>query len=611
MLINLHYNKFLFLLVIYFMSCFLFASQKKTVKTINIIGAETVKESLILTAMRTKKSTLFSPQEFDSRILRLDAISIKTLYISNGFLEVSVEDSTRIVDGEVHVFLKISEGKQYFLHSVEIQGNQTLTDRAINKILEFIPKKPYNPVKANNNLALVKQEYEYYGKLISSIIITDKIGDSVHVQIQVEEGPDVYIDTFFIEGFQNLSEDNVTREIAFKSGDLYNKGNIDLTKRRILETGVFSFAGITPLPVAGSDTTVNLLIELRQFTPKQWSSEGGYFPIEYYRGVEPMPGIGGEIEWRNRSLAGSTTNFSTRITVQGLLSDDYLYLIYPKFGMDMDFSNQWFLNRRIPTKIGIFYETFSNLGQEESESPVTRYGLQVTNRKMFGNYSFIETGLHWEQFIGSENNSEEQEEIEQRTFKIKGLLDGSDDPLFPHNGYRLTGEVSQTGGILGGTRDYVKIDFGLNKYIQIHRKIVLAGRLKYGMIFGWNEESYNDVQYEKFYMGGSSSLRGWDMLKFKMDENDMPDGKIIRLMMNWEIRLPLFWILGGEVFIDGGYLTDSFSNQSIGQIEWNGGFGIILMTPLVPFRVDFAIPLEKSAGDFSSWKIQLGASYIF
>ena len=46
MLINLHYNKFLFLLVIYFMSCFLFASQKKTVKTINIIGAETVKESL-------------------------------------------------------------------------------------------------------------------------------------------------------------------------------------------------------------------------------------------------------------------------------------------------------------------------------------------------------------------------------------------------------------------------------------------------------------------------------------------------------------------------------------------------------------------------------------
>ena len=605
--INLLFNKKVFLLGISFFSCFLLASQKKTVKTVSIIGAEIVKESLILSAMRTKKSTIFSSQEFDSRILRLDAISVKTLYISNGFLEVSVEDSTRIVDGKVHVFLKISEGKQYFLRSVEIQGNQTITDKTINKILEFIPKKPYDPVTANKNLSLVRQEYEQYGKLFSSIMITDKIGDSVNVQIQVEEGPDVYIDTFFIEGLQNLGEDNVTREIAFKSGDLYKKEEIDLTKRRILQTGVFSYAGITPLPVAGSDTTVNVLIELRQFTPKQWSSEGGYFPIEYYRGVEPIPGIGGEIEWRNRSLARSTTNFSARVIVQGLLSEDYLYLIYPKFGMDMDFSNQWFLERRIPTRIRLFYETFTNLGQEGSLSPVMRYGLQLTSHKKLDKFSFIETGLNWEQFIGFEND---QQEIEQRTFKMRGLLDRSDNPLFPHNGYRLTGEVSQTGGILGGTRDYVKIDLGINKYIQIHKKIVLAGRLKYGMIFGW-EESYNDVQYEKFYLGGSSSLRGWDMLKFKVDENDMPNGDIIRLMMNWEIRFPLFWILGGELFIDGGYLTDSFRNQSIDQIEWDGGFGITLMTPLVPLRLDFAIPLIKSTGGFNSWKIQLGASYIF
>ena len=605
--INLLFNKKIFLLIISFFSCFLLASQKKTVKTVSIIGAEIVKESLILSAMRTKKSTIFSSQEFDSRILRLDAISVKTLYISNGFLEVSVEDSTRIVDDKVQVFLKISEGKQYFLRSVEIQGNQTITDKTINKILEFIPKKPYDPVTANKKLSLVRQEYEQYGKLFSSIMITDKIGDSVNVQIQVEEGPDVYIDTFFIEGLQNLGEDNVTREIAFKSGDLYKKEEIDLTKRRILQTGVFSYAGITPLPVAGSDTTVNVLIELRQFTPKQWSSEGGYFPIEYYRGVEPIPGIGGEIEWRNRSLARSTTNFSARVIVQGLLSEDYLYLIYPKFGMDMDFSNQWFLERRIPTRIRLFYETFTNLGQEGSLSPVMRYGLQLTSHKKFDKFSFIEIGLNWEQFIGFEND---QQEIEQRTFKLRGYLDRSDDPLFPHNGYRLTGEVSQTGGILGGTRDYVKIDLGINKYIQIHKKIVLAGRLKYGMIFGW-EGSYNDVQYEKFYLGGSSSLRGWDMLKFKVDENDMPNGDIIRLMMNWEIRFPLFWILGGELFIDGGYLTDSFRNQSIDQIEWDGGFGITLMTPLVPLRLDFAIPLKKSTGGINSWKIQLGASYIF
>ena len=223
---------------------------------------------------------------------------------------------------------------------------------------------------------------------------------------------------------------------------------------------------------------------------------------------------------------------------------------------------------------------------------------------MFDNYSFLESGLHWEQFIGSE---QDHNDIEQRSFRIIGLLDRSDDPLFPSMGYKITGVINQTGGFLGGARTFFKVDIGVNQYLRVFKKIVFAARVKYGSIFGW-EESYSDVQYEKFYLGGSSSLRGWDMLKFKQ-ENDSPMGDVIRLMMNWEVRFPLFWIFGGELFIDGGYLTDSFGNQSMDRMKWDGGFGISLLTPIIPFRIDFAIPLEETQDD--RWKIQLGAGYIF
>jgi outer membrane protein assembly factor BamA len=325
--------------------------------------------------------------------------------------------------------------------------------------------------------------------------------------------------------------------------------------------------------------------------------------------VEPIPGIGGEIEWSNRSLARSTTNFSTRLLIQGLLSDDNSHLIYPKFGIDMGFSNQWFLGRRIPTRIRFFYETFTNFVQSGTESPVMRYGLQVTSRKMFDTFSFLESGLQWEQYIGS---AQEQNDIEQRSLRIIGLLDRSDDPLFPSMGYKITGEVNQTGGLLGGARTFFKVDVGVNHYIPLYKKIVFAGRVKYGSIFGW-EKSDPDVQYEKFYLGGSSSFRGWDMLKFEQKNDGSPMGDVIRLMMNWEVRFPLFWILGGELFIDGGYLTDFFGNQSVDRIKWDGGFGISLLTPIIPFRIDFAIPLEKSQDDDEKfeWKIQLGAGYIF
>ena len=608
MIINLLMKQVKRIFVFCVFPCILFSVQKQIVNSVTILGSESIKKSQIYSLMRIKKSTFFSSQEFDPRILRLDIITIKTYYISRGFLEVQVEDSLEIESGRVSIFLNINEGKKYILRSSEISGNSTISDETIYTILGLFSGEPYNPVAANKNISMIKEEYEHYGKLFSVLTLEDRISDSVDVTIHIDEGPDVYINSYFIEGLKNLGEDNITREITFNPGELYNKGKIDLTKRKILESGVFSYVGITTQPVSDSDTTVNLLIEIRHFTSKQWSSEGGYFPIEYYRGVEPIPGIGGEIEWRNRSLSRSTTNFSTRITIQGLLSDDYSNLIYPKFGMDIGFSNQWFLGRRIPTRIRFFYETFTNFVQGGTESPVMRYGMQVTSRKMFDNYSFLESGLHWEQFIGSE---QDHNDIEQRSFRIIGLLDRSDDPLFPGMGYKITGVINQTGGFLGGARTFFKVDIGVNQYLRVFKKIVFAARVKYGSIFGW-EESYSDVQYEKFYLGGSSSLRGWDMLKFEQEEDDSPMGDVIRLMMNWEVRFPLFWIFGGELFIDGGYLTDSFGNQSMDRMKWDGGFGISLLTSIIPFRIDFATPLEETQDDKKfKWKIQLGAGYIF
>ena len=78
-------------------------------------------------------------------------------------------------------------------------------------------------------------------------------------------------------------------------------------------------------------------------------------------------------------------------------------------------------------------------------------------------------------------------------------------------------------------------------------------------------------------------------------------------MNNWEIRFPLFWILGGEIFIDGGQIYDSYSNISLKELSWDSGLGITLTTPLGPVRLDAAHPLKKN----TSWQIQLGVQYIF
>lgn len=573
----------------------------KYIDEITISGIESVPESDIRGVIRMKEFGLFNRSQFDTRLLRLDAIGIKTFYQSQGFLGVAVQDSFTVLEHGVNVFLTIYEGKRYYLASADIEGNTSLSDKKIRELLGFKIGDPYDPVTANENISLVEAEYQRIGKLFNRVLITDEIQDSVHVKVSITEGPDIYLNHIFVEGLEGMDSSLVTREFKIAEGDLYNKDDIDLTRQRLLETGVFSFVGISPVVVSGSDTLVNLLLELRHFKPREWISEGGYYPIEYYEGLEPIPGAGVQIEWRNRSLNHTTTNFSTQLTGDAVYADGK---VRPKVRLEMSFSNQWIFKVRFPTEIQLYYESFTHYSKI-GEPLILRYGAIVSGRRTFSPQTYFESGLRWDKFIQPENT---QSDVEQRTIKLEGQWGRTDNPLYPTRGYLMTGETNWTGGILGGNRDFLKLDAGINGYLPLPLDWVIAGRIKYGKIFGWDQEQYqNDVRYDLFYLGGSTSLRAWDILKLNVDDAGNPQGDIIRLLANMEFRFPLFWLLGGELFLDAGYLTDKPRNIRLDTLNWNWGGGLSIRTPLGPLRLDIAFPY----GDYAKWKIQLGVHYIF
>ena len=572
------------------------SNPKQIVRSVTIKGANSLNSSDLLSVIRTKPSSLFNKEYFDRRLAKFDTISLKTYYVSHGFLSSIVKDSVLVQDEFVDIFFNIHEGDQVFLKQVKILDNHKLPEYQILEILSLKINNPYNPIDLNKNLPQLKNEYQRYGKLFAQINVYESVEDSAEIIIGIDEGKDIYIKSFSIEGIEGINPFLAERELTFIKGDLYNKDEIDHSQRRLLETGVFSYAQISPNSVMGSDSTVNLTILLRQFKPREWQSIGGYYPIEYYEGAEPLPGAGAEIGWRNRSLNFTTTNFNINLAGYLIPSQDYFY---PKLIFNTVVGSPWFLDRRIPTQIGFFYETFKPYGRFRDPF-IDRYGLRIVNQNNLTERSYILSELEWEKFY-------ETEDLEQRTYTLTTYIDQTDHPIISNSGYRLMGMFHMSGGILGGSKSFYKIDFGFNHYSVIVKNIVFAGRYKIGRIFGWNSVNSDDPQYDLFYLGGSSSLRGWDMMRFQIDSDGNPSGDIFRIISNWEVRFPLFWILGGEVFIDGGMLTDKLNQDELKYFKWDGGFGITIATPLAPFRLDFALPFDGQ----NTWKIQMGANYIF
>ncbi len=593
---------------------------QRKINDVNLVGVENYSENQIRNMLRIHEAGFFSKMDFDRRLIKLDAINIKTFYVSKGYLGVTVKDSVSITNNLVDIYFLIDEGKRYFIRSLAITGNESLSNKTIYRILGLKKLRAFNPVKTNTNYNLLEDQYREIGKLFANINISDAIKDSVDINILINEGYDVYINNTFFSGLGNIDSAIVLRELLFKKGDKYNQSDINNSQRQLLQTGIFSVANITPVKLAKSDSLVNILIEFRPFKPREWLSEGGYYPIEYYEGTEPVPGAGVLVEWRNRSLINSGTSLSLKLSGQSLISNNTLN---PKMRFDISLANPWLFKSKIPTRTQIYLESFKDyisLGAPY----VTRYGIELINTLFIDNIerrSYIETRLYLDRFSRKDylyidndaplnliDNSENSQniKIEKHSFEINFRLDKSDNVLYPTEGLVYLVQMTRTGGILGGNRSFGKFDIGIHAYKKLYKEIIFASRLKYGEIIGW-DAIYHDYLYDKFYLGGSNSLRGWDMLRYRTDNNNLPVGDIIRIMGNWEIRFPLFWILGGEIFIDGGHIYSSFDDISLNKLSWDSGFGITLATPLGPVRLDAAHPLEKNA----NWQIQLGVQYIF
>ena len=594
------------------------------INSITISGNQSISKKELMPLLRQRRSNFsFKGTSFNGRLLKMDAFTLKNYFISKGFLLVEVKESYEIKNNVAEIHFTINENKQYFVSKVDITGNKNLSDGEIQIILSLNEGEPFNSVLLNERITELQKELEYFSKLFSLIEIEPVISDSVKVFIKINEGLDVYVNKTFIEGIDMVDSAFIQRELLYKTGEYYSPQSIEKSKRRLRETGLYSMVNIVPIKVVDSDSLVNIVISLNKYKQKEWLSVGGYEPIEFYEGLDPLPAIGGFVEWRNRSIFRTSTNFSTKFMV-GFPWETNFNL--PRLRYDIGFDSNWILGIRWPTKISSFYETLINYDQETIDQ-VERFGLEMSQSTSFDDRSYIQNVTVWEYFSDNkiENNAtfindsvniiqniSSIKNLQQRSLSIRLHIDKKDDPLIPKKGYLVDIYFKSTGYILGGERDYHKLDLSFNSYFSLNKKSVIATRFKIGRLWSWDQSDV-DYSYEKFYLGGSSNMRGWEILRYNTADGlgNIPIGGLFRFLTNIELRLQLSESIGMNIFYDGGILTDDYKRFSKKRLGWDTGIGLTLATPLGPVRLDYAVPAINDNIDFGNGLINIGVQYLF
>ena len=618
------YKKYYLIISLLFLSISFSQNNNNVINKVSFVGNKLIDSDELRDQIELKPPSImmFSSIDFDRRLLKLDAINIKNYYNSKGFLETTVKDSFYVNDNQVDIFFLINEGRQFILKNVKIEGLNSLDDNDVLLSLGLLEGQPYNPIIINKKLSIIDDLLQEKGKIFSIIDIDQAIQDSVQIVIKVDEGKKVYVNDSWISGVERIDTLFVKKEIEFQNGKIFDKKKIDKTKRNLLQLGFFSSVNIIAHTISDKDSLVNLEVRLREFkNVGETALEFGLDEIEYVPGVRSLVGLGGSVNWTDRMIFGSKNRFEADGSVVVPTEEGF---IFPRLGFDIKISNQRPFSIKLPAQVKLFFQQFKNFGDEYGPY-VRRFGLQYSNIIRWNRQrSFVDLGLTFERFDESDAFSQD---IEQRKFKFHINQDNRDNPIDPKKGNMAIFRLDAYGGPLGGNRSYIKYSFDLRNYITVLKHITLASRINGGMITGWSKEydQYETILFEKFYLGGSNTLRAIRPLRLlnysndnydndgdgNIDEADedsnIPSGKEMMVLTNVELRFPLLWEFGGVLFIDGGNIYENSENINIDNLVWNYGLALTLNLPVGPLRIDLA----RDSIDPKIYQIQLGFLYAF
>ena len=120
--------------------------------------------------------------------------------------------------------------------------------------------------------------------------------------------------------------------------------------------------------------------------------------------------------------------------------------------------------------------------------------------------------------------------------------------------------------------------------------------------------------WERFYLGGINSLRGFDWREVHaVDKNGDDIGGDKYVQFNIEYLIPLFMKAGifGVIFYDTGNVYGDDESIDFADLRQTTGFGFRWFSPIGPIRLEYGYILDPKEGESTGgrWEFAVGTAF--
>ncbi|MCA6085518.1 outer membrane protein assembly factor BamA [Candidatus Endomicrobiellum agilis] len=562
-------------------------NNKITVEGVKIRGAVFFKEEEILKLMKINLKKVFKED-----IYNVDLESIEKLYKNNGFMDYQFVSSTVEYNNartEMFLTLDISEGNRYKIGSVTCNGNFAIDDKEIAKIIKFKKGQIFNQDKVDETVMSIYKSYLNKGYMKTKITPSFKKKDDsgfVHINLSIEENSVVRIGNIYIEGLVSVKDKIIRRELLIKPGEVFEPEKISKSREKIQSLGFINNIEFKMLNTGDPDI-VDLAVSVVEGENGLLSLSAGY-------------SVDGEL---------TVSAQAQHLNIFGLGQRLGLFLDFSKRSQNYEISwtEPWVFDKNLSLSLDTFKickgRDFKEIADAYNEKK-TGFTAKVGHR--INDYISLLVGYNYERIILDNINSSVRDNIERDSSKNKSsilaqfIYDSRDYVFDPSKGSRHFANVQLASSYLGGDIDFVKGSTRSTWFFNTFWKFVLCVNLQGGIIVPYGHCQTVPI-YDGFYLGGSDTIRGY---KYRTEIGPDMGGKIMGLM-NFEYKFPIIsfdekTVVQGSIFFDIGGVWGDYKNVKLTSENGKNnlgsgiGFGIKLVNPFVPVRVDFGYGLNHN-----------------
>jgi outer membrane protein insertion porin family len=515
-----------------------------------------------------------------------DVERIKEILLNKGYLNAQVGLPTVELSDDKKWFVvtyTVMEGEPFTIGEIGFRGNTVFEDPELRQGLKMKEGEIFQRQKLRDEITRLNDLYGSRGYSFADVspnVIPNTVERTAAVILTIKEGEMMRIRQININGNEKTKDNVIRRELRVDEQDVIDTPSLKRSFQRLNNLNFFETVEILPAQV-GPDK-VDLNVRVKEKPTGQFSIGGGFSTLDKLVAIADITegNLGGN-GWMGR-IRGQLGQQRTL----GLITFRNPYVNDSLLSLQLDIyksATNYYTYYENKTGASVTFGRWFSEYVSGTFSPVAEY-------IEYKNPSATAPALILNQ-IGHQSTT---------GFRASLTRDTRDFQMDPRTGWRTSVALALGTPYLGGTNDFYKYTFDVQKYTPLPFDTRLSVRGRYGVVQGLNTGSEHKPipLTELYFVGGINTMRGFVFGKAgPVTTNNTLLGAASELIFNFDY---IFTIsseakLNGVIFFDYG---KGFEGSSVSTpLRSSAGLEGRWISPFGPLRAAYGINLDPNPGE--------------